>query len=178
MGRNIYFEVYREAHNNAVSLLKSAQVLFDAKQYPQSYVIAYSALEEISKSQFSADVYTGFRSEDEFKNFYKDHKSKIALIGWAHEDANSYPHKYKWIGPDIDDVEEMNPDKPLFQKRQVALYVDIDFDSEKISTPSNIITEKDARDIIHIVEVALERIWEVSNEEFGTGRIGTKAFLK
>lgn len=178
MSKKIYLEVYSQAHNNAVSLLKSAKELFDAKIFPQSYVLAYTALEEISKSQFSADVYTGFRSEEDFKDFYKDHKSKIALIGWAHEDATSYPHKYKWIGPDIDDVEEMNPDKPLFQKRQSALYVDIDFSDERISIPSDIVTEKDARDIIHIVEVALERIWEVSNEEFGTGRIGTKAFLK
>ena len=108
----------------------------------------------------------------------KDHKKKIDFIGWAHTNATTYPHKYKWIGPDMYDVEEMNPEKPLFQKRQYALYVDVDFQNEIVSKPSEIINEKNARDIIHVVEVALERIWEVSNDEFGTGRIGTKAFLE
>ncbi len=178
MSKDIYYEVYISAHNNAILLLKSAQALFETKLYPQSYVMAYTALEEISKSQFSADIYTGFRKEEDFKSFYKDHNNKITNIGWAHNDATSSPYRYKWIGPDMDDVEEINPEKPFFQKRQSALYVDIDFQNKKISKPSEVISEQDAKEVIHIVEVALHRIWEVSNDEFGTGIIGTKGFLK
>ncbi len=43
--------------------------------------------------------------------------------------------------------------------------------------PELFITEKDAQDIIHIVEVAFERIWEVTGE-FGGMQIGTKGFMK
>lgn len=77
----------------------------------------------------------------------------------------------------MDDVEEMNPDKPIFSKRQAALYVDVDFTKGTITKPADVISEKDARDIIHIVEVALERIWEVTGE-FGGMQIGTKGFMK
>jgi AbiV family abortive infection protein len=178
MNKNTYLEIYNAGNKNASDLLKSANLLCDAGHYAQAYVLAYTALEEISKSQFAADVFTGLNTEEEFKKFYRAHDDKIAGIGWAHHDANSYPHRYKWIGPDMDDVEEVNPEKPLFSKRQAALYVDVDFTNGTLSKPSEVISEKDARDIIHVLEVARERIWEVSNDEFGTGRIGTKGFLK
>ncbi len=143
--------------------------------FPQAYFFAYTALEEISKSQFSADVFTGLRKEEEFEKFYRDHKNKITNVEWAHEDTTYRP---KWIGPDRDDIEEIHPDKPLFNKRQSALYLDVDFNNNTVIKPWDVILEKDAKDIIHIVEVAFERIWEITNEEFGGGQIGTKGFMK
>jgi len=177
MNKSVFLEVYNAGNKNASDLLKATNVLCDAGHYAQAYVLAHTALEEISKSQFAADVFTSLKTEDEFRKFYRDHKNKIASIGWAHHDASSYPHKYKWIGPDMDDVEEMNPEKPQFGKRQAALYVDVDFDTGVVTKPSDIIGEKDARNIIHIVEVALERIWEITGE-FGGMQIGTKGFMK
>jgi AbiV family abortive infection protein len=177
MSKNIFLEIYNAGNKNAYNLLKSANLLCSKGHFSQAYFLAYTALEEISKSQFSADVFTGLRTETEFRKFYRAHNDKIANIGWAHYDASSHPHKYKWVGPDMDDVEEMNPDKPLFSKRQSALYVDADFKKGTIAKPSDVITEKDTRDIIHIVEVALERIWEVTGE-FGGNQIGTKGFMK
>ena len=177
MSKGVYLEIYNAGNKNASDLLKTANLLCNKDYFAQAYVLAYTALEEISKSQFAADVFTGLCTGNEFKKFYRAHEKKIAGINWAHDDANSYPHKYKWIGPDMDDVEEMNPDKPLFSKRQAALYVDIDFGRGTISKPSEVISEKDARDIIHIVEVALERIWEITGE-FGGMQIGTKGFMK
>lgn len=175
--KNIFLEIYNAGNKNASDLLKSANMLFTKGRFAQAYTMAYTALEEISKAQFAADVFTGLRSEDEFKKFYRDHKDKIAGIGWAHYDASSYPHKMKWVGPDMDDVEEMMPEKPRFDKRQAAMYVDINFDNGVISKPADSISEKDARDIIHVVEVAFERIWEITGE-FGGMQIGTKGFLK
>ena len=177
MSTNVFLELYNAGNKNAADLLESANILCDRKHHAQAYVLAYTALEEISKSQFAADVFTRLRSEDEFKKSYRAHENKIANVGWAHQDANNYPHKYKWVGPDMEDVEEINPDKPLFSKRQAALYVDIDFKKGSVSNPSDVISEKDARDIIHIVEVALERIWEITGE-FGGMQIGTKGFMK
>lgn len=178
MSEHIFLEIYNAGNKNAYKLLESANILFSDGYFSQAYFLAYTALEEISKSQFSADVFTGLRKKEEFEKFYRDHKDKIANIGWAHEDATSYPYKYKWIGPDMDDIEEINPDKPLLNKRQSALYVDVNFNDNTVIKPWDIILEKDAKDIIHIVEVALQRIWEITNEEFGGNQIGTKGFMK
>lgn len=169
-----YFEIYFEAHNNAISLLDSSKILFAEKIYNHAYALAYTALEELAKSQFAADVFTGLKSCDDFKKYYLDHKKKIDSIKWAYYDAKDRPILSR---SDIDDVEYINPNKPQFRKRNESLYIDIDFIQKKIIKPTETISEKDAIDIIHIVESALERIWEVSNEEFGTGRIGTKAFM-
>ena len=77
----------------------------------------------------------------------------------------------------MDDLEKMTPVAPFFAKRQKALYVDVNFEDGSISKPGGAITEKDARDILHVVDVALQRIWEITGE-FGGMQIGTKGFLK
>ncbi|MDD5638894.1 MAG: AbiV family abortive infection protein [Candidatus Pacebacteria bacterium] len=172
-----YFEIYEAAHNNAVDLLEEAKLLYDHKYFARSYALAFTALEEISKSQFAADVFTELFTENEFEKFYRNHKQKIERADWAYNDANSYPYNLKWIGPDIDDLEMINPSKPDFSKRLNALYVGIDFKNKKIIEPKEQITEEDAKEMIHLVEVALERIMEVSGE-FGGNQIGTKGFMK
>lgn len=175
--KNDYLEIYKTAHNNAADLLREAELLFDHKYFARTYALAFTAIEEISKSQFAADVFTGLCKEDDFNNFYRNHRSKIERVAWAHLDANSYPHNMKWVGPDIDDVEGVNHQEPDFQKRQDSLYVGIDFKNQKIIKPIEQITEADAKEMLRIVEVALYRIWEVSGE-FGGNQIGTKGFMK
>lgn len=175
--KNNFLEIYRVAHNNAADLLREAELLYGNKCFARAYALAFTALEEISKSQFAADVFTGLHTEEKFKEFYRDHKRKIGRTKWAHEDANSYPHNLKWVGPDIDDLERINPREPDFRKRSDALYVGVDFDNRKITKPEEQITEKDAKEMMRVVEVALERIWEVSGE-FGGNQIGTKGFMK
>lgn len=177
MNKSSYLEIYNAGNKNAYKLVESANILCDAGYFSQAYFLAYTALEEISKSQFSADVFTGYQEEKDFEKFYFNHKKKIANVEWAHIDATKSHHRYKWIGPEVDDVEEMSPDKPLFNKRQSALYVDVDFTNSLVAKPYEVVLEKDARDIIHLVEVALERIWEVTGE-FGGNQIGTKGFMK
>lgn len=175
--KNIFLDIYNSANNNGKDLLKAANILCDSDHFAQAYVLAYTALEEISKAQFAADVFTGLQTEDEFRNFYRNHINKIRNVGWAHHDASTFPHKMKWVGPDMDDVEEMMPEMPKFDNRQEALYVDVDLEKRSISKPADVVGEKEARDIIHIVEVAFERIWEITGE-FGGMQIGTKGFLK
>ena len=175
--KNDYLEIYRAAHNNAADLLREAELLFDHKRFARAYSLSFTALEEISKSQFAADVFTGLCKEDDFNEFYRNHRSKIERVAWAHLDANSYPHNLKWVGPDIDDLERINPQEPNFGKRLNALYIGVDFKNRIIIKPEEQITEKDAKEMIRIVEVALERVWEVSGE-FGGNQIGTKGFMK
>jgi AbiV family abortive infection protein len=170
-----YLKIYREAHNNAVALLGDAEMLFEKKSYSSAYALAYTALEEISKSQFAADIATGFRNKDDFKSFYRDHVEKISGVKWAHLDANSPIYNMKWIGPDKDDLELIESDEPTFTKRNLALYVDVNFNNGDIKIPKENITEEDAKGLIHIVNTAIYRIIEV---EHLTDRIGTKGFMK
>lgn len=171
-----FYKIYLAAHNNAIKLLAESRLLFEHNHFSRAYALAFTALEEISKSQFAADVFTGLCKEADFNKFYKNHKSKIRRATWAHLDANSYPYCVKWIGPDVNDTERIYPQEPDFQKRQNALYVGIDFQNRKIITPNEQISEKDAEEMIHIVEVAFDRIWEVT--EWYGNQIGTKGFLK
>jgi len=175
--KSLFLEIYNSGNKNASDLLKAANTLRDDGFFAQAYFMAYTALEEISKAQFAADVFTGLQKEEDFKRFYRDHKNKIAGIEWAHYDASTYPHNMKWVGPDMEDVEKMTPEMPRFDKRQAALYVDIDFEKGILLRPSDTVNEKDARNIIHVVEVAFERIWEITGE-FGGMQIGTKGFMK
>jgi AbiV family abortive infection protein len=176
MKKDKYFEMYTAAHKNACDLLAEAHLLFEHEHFARTYALAFTALEEISKSQFAADVVTGLRKQEDFEKFYKDHSKKIGGMRWAHLDASSFPNNLKWVGPDRDDMETMDPQKPTFQKRQEALFVGIDFQNSRITTPKEKITEQDAKEIIHIVDTALWSIWE--NTEYWGHQIGTKGFMK
>jgi len=174
MKKNNYLNIYNQAHNNATDLLCEVKILFENKKYARSYFLAFTALEEISKSQFAADVFTGFSQEADFLKFYKDHHKKIDGVEWAHFDANSDLYNIIYIGPDIDDTKKITSKKPLWEKRQNSLYVNIN--EQEIIVPAEQISKDDAEGIIHITETALSRIMEVT-EVFGN-QIGTKGFMK
>lgn len=121
-------------------------------------------------------MFTGFSREEDFKSFYRDHKAKIRRIKWAHLGAGSYPNNLRWIGPDKDDVELIDPAEPILNNRMGALYVEFDPEALNNSTPKERIKKKDAKEIIHIVEVALYQIMLVT--EYCGHQIGTKGFMK
>jgi len=175
MGKNKHLEIYKKAHHNAFELSRESELLFDNGCYARAYALAFTALEEISKSQFAADVYTGFVEVEEFEDFYRDHKDKIGRMRWAHKDANGF-YSMKWVGPDKDDMKKMSPKEPTFEKRQRSLYVDLNLDEQDIYTPEEQVTENEAEGIIHIVNTALNRISEVV--DFHGRQIGTKGFMK
>jgi len=172
---DLYYKIYATAHNNAVDLLSEAELLLGKKAYARAFAIAYTALEEISKSQFAADVYTGLHTDKEFKDFYKNHSRKLERVQWVYEDANSWPYNLRWVGPDPDDVVRITPGIPVFQKRQGALYVDVDFSTRDLTEPKGMVSQKDAEGMIQLVEVAIDRIVSVERDQ---GRIGTKGFMK
>ena len=176
MEQKIYLEIYKKANENAIGLQNEAKLLIDNSHFARGYALAFTALEEISKGQFAADVYTGLKDEKEFKDFYRNHIKKAERMKWAQNDANTPLYNLKHIGPEFDDYENMSPEEPTFQKRQAAFYLDIDFSASSLLIPKDEISEKDANDMLHIVNVALERIWE-SVEHWGHP-IGTKGFMK
>jgi AbiV family abortive infection protein len=159
--------MYVHSLNEAKKLLSESILLFDHSSYERAYFLGFSALEEISKSQLAADVYTGFIAEEEFKRVYRDHKEKISRIKWIQVDGNLYP-LFREDGIKISDFD--------FRKKLRAMYVDLDSRAEKVSSPSEAITKADAESIIKAVKVGLYRIYQVT-EENGE-QIGTKGFMK
>ncbi len=171
-GRNkiskpVYLDMYLYSLNEAKALLRDAEVLFNNKSYSRAYFLAFSALEEISKSQLAADVYTGFIEEEEFKRTYKDHKKKINRVKWIQIDGNLYPC-FRWDGVRIDDFD--------FKKKLQSMYIDVDLGASCISSPNEKVSKEDAVKILKAVRVGLYQIYYIT-EELGE-QIGTKGFMK
>jgi AbiV family abortive infection protein len=162
-----FFALYRSAHNNAIDLLGDAEILFEKERYSRAYALAFTALEEISKSQLAADVSTGLIEEKEFWQYYWKHEKKIGRMAWATEDANRYLDL-------LEDGRELKIEEPIFGNRNAGMYVSMS--NGKVTSPSDSISRDDARSIIHTVDVALRRIHEVT--EFWGHQIGTKGFMK
>jgi len=163
--KSFYLDVYLASLNEANKLLNESKLLFENKSYERSYFLGFSALEEISKSQIAADVYTGFTDEKIFKKVYRDHLEKISRVKWIQLDGDLFPN---FVSEKIKDFN--------YQKKLKSLYVNIDFSSRKISRPSDSVTENDAENIIKAVEVGLYRIYEIT--ELWGEQIGTKGFMK
>lgn len=163
----IYLQIYLASISESYKLLEEAELLFKNKSYQRAYFLGVSALEEISKSQMAADVFTGLIDEDEFKNAYRDHKKKISRIEWIKIDGNSFPY-FSFDNILIRDFD--------FQKKLKSMYVDVDFNLNVISTPDNSVTENDAESVIKAVKVGLFRIHQVTEED--GEQIGTKGFMK
>ena len=165
--KNFYLDMYVKSLNESKTLLKEAEILFASGAHERAYFIAFAALEEISKSQLAADVYTGFIQETEFKRIYKDHKKKIARVKWIQIDGNIYP-VFRGDNIRIDNFD--------FKKKLQSLYVDVDFGNESISSPSDVVSKDDAEKVIKAVKVGLYQIYYIT-EELGE-QIGTKGFMK
>jgi AbiV family abortive infection protein len=165
--RDEFLALYRLAHNNASDLLRDAEILLEKERYPRAYALAFTALEEIAKSQLAADVFTGLIEEEEFLKYYLKHEKKIGRMAWATEDAKRYLDL-------LDGGEDLEIEKPTFGRRNDGMYVSLT--NGKVVSPSDVISRDDARGIIHTVEVALRRIHEVT--EFWGHQIGTKGFMK
>lgn len=163
----IYLQIYLASISESYKLLEEAELLFKNKSYQRAYFLGVSALEEISKSQMAADVFTGLIDEDEFKNAYRDHKKKISRIEWIKIDGNSFPY-FSFDNILIRDFD--------FQKKLKSMYVDVDFNLNVISTPDDSVTENDAESVIKAVKVGLFRIHQVTEED--GEQIGTKGFMK
>jgi AbiV family abortive infection protein len=160
-----FFDLYHAAHENAVDLLEEADILFEAGKFARAYALAFTALEEISKSQLAADVSTGLITNEEFQEHYRDHRKKIGRMAWATEDAKRYL--------DAPEGDYVPVEKPTFANRNDAMYVNIK--GKVVVSPSDVISSDAARGIIHTGKVAIQRIWEVT--EMGH-QVGTKGFMK
>ena len=163
----VYLEIYQASLGESIKLLGEAELLLENESYERAYFLGFSSLEEISKSQMAADVFTGLMKEEEFQKNYTKHNKKISRIEWIKLDGNSLP---QFSG---DGIKIMNFD---FNKKLKSMYVDSNFDLKKLSTPSESVSKSDAENIIKAVKVGLSRIYEVTIEN--GEQIGTKGFMK
>ncbi|MBK7808831.1 MAG: AbiV family abortive infection protein [Saprospiraceae bacterium] len=163
----VYLGIYQASLSESVKLLGEAELLLENESYERAYFLGFASLEEISKSQMAADVFTGIMKEEDFQKDYTKHNKKISRVEWIKIDGNSLP---QFTG---DGIEIMNFD---FSKKLKSMYVDSDFDLKKLSTPSESVSKSDAENIIKAVKVGLSRIYEVTIEN--GEQIGTKGFMK
>jgi AbiV family abortive infection protein len=152
-------DTYHWADENAIALLEEARFLEAKGRFARAFASACTALEEIGKSQYAADVYTGFISPDDFEKNMRNHRHKTRYAGRA---VLSGGIQRPLLGDE-------KAAERIFDRRNQALYAsptkrvdDADF-------------EHDARTMIDYCETWIERIR--SQEEIAE-RIGTKAFLK
>lgn len=157
-------KTYAACLDNATQLLAEAELLLEHRQFARAYMLAFTALEEVSKSQLVADLFTGYIEQDEFRKSFSKHSVKSSRIVWA---LDSSPHL---------DEDEPEQDSPLLnpQTRMASLYVDID-DKLRPLLPESRLNEGYARDLIRAVNQAL---WKIAEKEFMGERIGTRGFMK
>jgi AbiV family abortive infection protein len=164
--RNEFLALYNASLRNATELLGEAEILFEREKYARAYALAFTALEEISKSQLAADVFTGLITGEEFNECFRDHRKKIERMAWATEDAKHY-----LAMPEEDYIEVQ---EVTFASRQSALFVG--FKNGEIASPSALIGREEARSVIHTTQTAIQRIIEMT--EYWGHQIGTKGFMK
>ena len=164
--RNDFLALYNASLKNAADLLAESEILFDKEKYARAYALAFTALEEISKSQLAADVFTGLITEKEFQECFRDHRKKIARMAWATEDAKRYLA--------MPEEENISIEQPTFANRMDAMYVGLK--GTTVVSPSDVIDRDYARSIIHTAQVAIQRITEMV--ELWGNQIGSKGFMK
>jgi AbiV family abortive infection protein len=158
--RDAAWDTYKRAHNNAADLVEDAHVLRESGRHARAFALACTALEEIGKSQFAADVYTGFSPPDEFLKLIRDHRFKSAYTTRAVV-FSSLPEPNLHL--------DANTAEELFQLRNDALYASPD------NEVANANFEDDATTMIEYCEIWLDTIVQM---QIMAERIGTKAFLK
>ena len=165
--KRISYSIFVAAHNNAVRLLGSAERLCEIGDYPSAYTLAYTALEEVVKSQRAADVYTGLAKEDELKKIFLDHKEKRHWGEWIVSDATD------GLRDAEGNIIFIDPKIISFKNRNRSLYVDLD--NGKVVEPKAVITKDMAGSMIRTVEGAIDQIIV---KDFVGEQIGTKGFMK
>src|ERR1700704_465305 len=140
--RNEFLALYNASLKNAAELTEEAEILFEREKYARAYALAFTALEEISKSQLAADVFTELISDEEFQECFRDHRKKIARMAWATEDAKRY-----LAMPEEDHIAI---EEPTFVNRMDAMYVG--FKEAKVASPSDVIDRDAARSIVHTAQ--------------------------
>ncbi len=160
-------DLYWACLSNSGDLLKEAELLVSHGHVPRAYFLAYTALEELGKSQVVADYFYDLVSDAEFDAAFRDHVFKAAYI-----------NRYVQIPKDLDQQWFIEYDKGAAKRhvadRGRALYTERKPDNAPQS-PGDEISATSAEEMIASARNYLEAIRRM---EYLTERIGTKAFTK
>lgn len=173
----------RACRDNAIDLIKEAQILYDNECYQRAFALAYTANEEVSKGQIVADYISGVVSDEELKRAFKNHDIKAAynnveiVIGETLKTETKVVHDGKELTVSIQDNTlqyDLSHSKGEFLARNRSLYVDFEKDYTPVIPKENF-QSYEAEQMLSAVKERLSFIFYA--EEFN-GRIGTKALIK
>src|SRR5437773_11997288 len=72
--------LYRACLRNAGALLVEAKLLLAHRHYARAYALAFTAYEEIGKSQVVADFFEDVASKKELDDAFRAHNPKVAYV--------------------------------------------------------------------------------------------------
>lgn len=160
--------LYHACKENAVELLDEAEILFRQKRYARAFFLAFTALEEVGKSQLVADYLTDCISEEEFRDAFKKHDLKVAYL-------------YRYVSvPDKIGQEEakirynVEDSKDEIRLRMNSLYVSLT-NKHEVLKPEDKVDRKTAMDMIEEVKEYLNLML---NAEWLNQRLGSKGLFK
>ncbi len=159
--------LYYACLENARVLLEEAELLLKPGSAARAFALAFTAYEEIGKSQVVADFYNDQVAESEFASAFRLHHLKLAYLervvrlsaGTLLEGTIEY------------DVRKLNP---LTGRRNDALYVNYVNGFEPRS-PADAITRDQAQEMI---DAGYEELESIARAEELNGRIGSKGLFK
>jgi len=160
-------DLHHACLRNADDLLEEAELLLSHGKAPRAFMLAFTALEELGKSQLVADYFNDMVAKAEFDEAFRDHRLKLKYLqrvvdapsttggAWTIEYENELP-------------------LPEPQRRMDSLYVHYKERFEPVM-PAKKISKEDASTLIREVREAIDETRELS---YFTERFGTKAFTK
>ncbi|MGP1385533.1 MAG: AbiV family abortive infection protein [Thainema sp.] len=181
------FELYFACKDNAHQLVKEAEILLNHGAFARAYCLAYTAYEEMGKSQIVADYIDERVSLAEFNKAFRNHDLKVAYnhrvatFGDDYADATRSIFDKRMAGLPVDFSEDPSPTlnydenavKGMFDKRKAGLYVG--FSEGQVLQPSKQVSAEEA-------EAMIASVWEVihavESAEVMNGRIGSAALFK
>ncbi len=165
------WELRRACMKNAAGLWRESNLLFENKFYSRSFMLAFTALEELGKFLIVSDFITGVASKVELEEAFRNHNIKTAYLhGNVKIDL-----KEDLLDSNISTlIYDKNKFKQLFKIRQSATYVNMK-EGFKPEEPKKEISKELAKKIIDKVQKEIEFIHFAEDLN---GRIGSKALFK
>ncbi len=163
----LLLDLYSACLKNARELLEEADLLLGNGHHARGYFLAYTAMEELGKSQVVADYFYDMVSKAEFEAGFRDHRFKAAYVRRHVKIPDDL--KGEWFI-------EYDPRStgPYTQERNRSLYIQY-LPDHTPQFPAQMISLESANELI---ATARKYLSEISTMEHITERIGTKAFTK
>jgi len=168
--RKINFELlnlYAACLKNADHLIQEADLLLSHGHHARAFCLAFTAFEELGKSQLVADHFNELISDAEYRAAFHDHRIKAA-----------YVERYVAIPKNQKDMWFIEYDKQSVSTdiscRMRSLYVEAGNDFKPLLPEAAISVDLAKK----TVDGARRFLDEILKMEYLTERIGTKAFTK